>query len=60
VEQFYDAMISYIGHVKSHHLEIVQKECRKYTQIGEIQTNEISEALSELDDIGKDIKDNVN
>ena len=42
VEQFYDAMITYIEHVKSHHLEILQKECRKYTQVGEIQANDIS------------------
>jgi hypothetical protein len=60
VEQFYDAMISYIHHVKSHHLEIMQKECRKYTQIGEIQASEISEALTELNEISNDIKNNIN
>lgn len=46
VEQFYDAMLSYIGHVKSNHLEILNKECRKFTQIGEIQMSDIGEALA--------------
>lgn len=46
VEQFYDAMISYIQHVRTNHLEILHKESRKFTQIAEIQAGEISEALA--------------
>jgi hypothetical protein len=59
-EQFYDAIIHHMKHIKSEHLNMLKNESRKYIQIGEIESGEIEESLSELESITQDMKTNVN
>jgi hypothetical protein len=47
-EQFYDAIIHHMKHIKSEHLNMLKNESRKYIQIGDIESGEIEESQSEL------------
>lgn len=53
-------MIEYMRHVKNTHLNLIKNEARKYLQVGEIEMGEITEHIGELEDMAKDIRDNMN
>lgn len=60
MDEFYDAMIDYMKHVKSQHLNLIKGELRKYVQVGEIECGDIDDCTAELDSIVSDMQGNIN
>ena len=60
VEEFYDAILAYINHIKSVHLDLIGNECKKYIQIGEMEAGDNQEQASELKEIVDDLQTNIN